>query len=360
MKIKKLLCLALAIVLIFALAGCGNTNTEKEPAKETAASTDTKKEPVEIRVGHLPIPGQILYYIAQEKGYFTEENLKVSFFPMKVSVDIYNSLKGGKLDAASAGTAAPLVFISQGAPFEIVGGILGEGTTFVVKPEDNSIKSIKDLVGKKVATVRMATGDIVIKAALAREGVDLNKVQFVEFKSATDSLAALQSGKVDAAITWPPYADAAVKAGSVKVVTWSGKLIPGHTCCRVIFNKDFIAKNPDAVKGYLKALLKAQKYFNDNPEDALAIGAKALNAKVEDIRATLVDEKTSLISADPNEKAVLDFWNMMKEVGYLKSDIDITKSVETSFYKAALDELAKENAGDKFYQDQLAAFAEHN
>lgn len=353
---------AIAVLALFVLfaAGCGAAKEEsKENATESKTSSQTEQK-TKIKVAHLPIPGQALYYIAKDQGYFAEENLDVEFIPIKKSTEVYNLLQAGKADVGSAGTAAPLIYISKDAPFTIVGGILGEGSAIVV-PANSTLKEIKDLKAKKVATVRMATGDIVVKAQLIANGLKPEDVQYVEFPSAADSLAALKSGKVDAAISWPPYSDAAVKAGEIKILKWSGAMAPGHTCCRVVFNNEFIAKNPEAVTKFLKALIKAEKFFGENAEKSLDIVAAALKVEKDTIRATLVDEKTSLVSADPNKKTVIDFYNNMKTVGYLTKDAkDPAGNIDTSYYKKALDELVQSGPEDAFYKKELETFEKNN
>lgn len=359
MKKKVFALTVIALLVLFAI-GCGPAKDSQENKSTKTQTSSQTEEKTKIKVAHLPIPGQALYYIAKDQGYFAEENLDVEFIPIKKSTEVYNLLQSGKADVGSAGTAAPLSFIAKDAPFTIVGGVLGEGTAIVV-PANSSLKEIKDLKAKKVATVRMATGDIVIKAQLTQNGLKTEDVQYVEFPSAADSLAALKSGKVDAAISWPPYSDAAVKAGEIKILKWSGAMAPGHTCCRVVFNNEFISKNPEAVTKFLTALIKAEKFFNENSDKSLDIVAAALKVEKDTIRATLVDEKTSLISADPNKKTVLDFYNNMKTVGYLQADAkDPAGNIDTSFYKKALYELVKSNPDDAFYKKALETYEKNN
>lgn len=359
---KKLLVGVILGLLALGVVGCGGT---KDAAKDTTTTTKTPtteqaQEKTKIRVAHLPIPGQALYYIAQAQGYFAEENLEVEFVPIKKSPEVYNLLQAGKVEVGSAGTAAPLTYLAKDAEFTIVGGLLGEGSAIVV-PANSNLKEVSDLKGKKVATVRMATGDIVIKAQLEKEGLKATDIQYVEFPSASDSLAALKSGKVDAAISWPPYSDAAVKAGDIKVMKWSGAMAPGHPCCRVVFNNEFIKQNPEAITKFLTALIKAEKFFKENPDQGLEVVATALKVDKDTIKATLVDEKTSLISADPNTKAVVEFYENMKTVGYLKADAKSpADSIDTSFYKQALEELAQANPEDSFYKDALAQYQQNN
>jgi len=60
------------------------------------------------------------------------------------------------------------VHIAKGADLRIIGGVMGEDVSIITtKEKATEIKSVADLKGKKVATVRLATGDAVLRGALA-------------------------------------------------------------------------------------------------------------------------------------------------------------------------------------------------
>lgn len=288
-----------------------------------------------VRIGHLPIPGQVLYYIALKEGYFKEEGLDVQLTPITSSVDILNALNAGKFDLASAGTAAPLTFIAKGAPFQIVGGLMGEGTVIQVNTDSAAkIHSIKDFKGKKIATVRLATGDVILRGQLAKHHI-LNKVEIVEFKSPTESLLALKTGRVDLAVSWPPYSTQAELDGTVKSIAWTGQWAPHHTCCRLVTTDSFAKEHPDTIVKVLRGLIKAQRFFNAEPEKSVQLAADYLKVGPEIIRPTLVTQRTTYVSANPDKKMVVEFWKYMNEIGYLQSNLDIKRYVNESFYKKA-------------------------
>ncbi|MGE5623842.1 MAG: ABC transporter substrate-binding protein [Methanocella sp.] len=321
--------------------------------------------PVRIRIGHLPIPGQILHFIAQAKGYFSDEGLDVELTPITSSTNIFNALKAGKLEAAAGGTAAPLIFIANGAPFTIVGGLMGEGTALLVKPADAAkYKNLAAFKGKKIATVRLSTGDVLFRGALKRAGIDPEKdVQFLEFKSAVESIAALDSGKVDAAVSWPPYSESSEVRKSSVVSIWSGAVAPHHTCCRLVVRDDFLKENPDAVVRLLKAYVKAAKFFTQKPEESVQLASQYLKLDAALIRPTLITEKSSYVTPDPQKKEVLDFWERMKQIGYVTgaaASFDVGSKIDGSYFKKALDQVIKENPSDPFYKTLATDFRKDN
>lgn len=298
---------------------------------------------VPVRVGHLPNVGQSLYYVALANGYFKDEGLDVQLTPIAAGADIFNGLASGKFDFASAGTAAPLNFIANGAPFVIVGGLMGEGSVFQVRADEAksaNIKTLQDFKGKKVATVRLGTGDIVVRGALAKAGI-LDKVEFVEFKSVVDSLLALKTGRVDIALTWPPFSDQAEIDGYARSVAWTGQWFPHHTCCRLVTTESYLKQNPDVTVKFITALIKADNFFKAEPNKYAQIVADHLKVSVDTVIPTLIRDKTTYISAAPDKQAVLDFWEYMKAAGYTKSTFDVATHIDESYYNKALAGLNK-------------------
>ena len=86
---KKILVLALAAVMAMSalLAGCGSRQAEK-------------KELQGLAVGVMPDIDSVPIIIAQEKGYFAEEGLKVDIQKFKSAMDRDAALQSGNLDGA--------------------------------------------------------------------------------------------------------------------------------------------------------------------------------------------------------------------------------------------------------------------
>ncbi|MCL4439283.1 MAG: ABC transporter substrate-binding protein [Firmicutes bacterium] len=235
---KKFLGLVVLLLMgILVLSGCGSkTAPAQQEGAGSGSSTEkvsTEKSLKKFNVGYLPAPGHALYFVAKEKGYFQEQGLNVEMFQFTNSGEGLNALKAGKIDVGSFGTAAPLTFISKGAEFTLFGGQQSEGAGIVTKPERaDQFKDLNNFKGKTVATVRLATGDVVFRGALQQAGIDWKKdLKVQELDSPAAVLEAVNKGSVDAGIVWAPYMKMAEKRG-LKIVKYSGELFKAHTCCR--------------------------------------------------------------------------------------------------------------------------------
>ncbi|KKI90504.1 ABC transporter substrate-binding protein [Bacillus sp. SA1-12] len=357
-KLKAILATLTAAVT---LAGCGANTETKE-----VSSTETKEEKVyELKVGYGQGTGAALFDVADLEGFFDDENLKVEGIGFASSADGLNALQAGKIDLGMTfGTAAPLTFISKGSDFSIIGGHLEGGHPILVQEKDKAkYKTLEDYKGKKVGTIRMFTSDIVFRSALAEAGIDWKKdLDIVEFKTGGDLLQAISSGKVDVAVSaGSTYLKA--KEQKLAVIAWSNDLNPTHVCCRVVTRKDLLTEDQgEAYKRFLKALIRAERVKNDQPEEAVKAAQKHL--KLDDATVnSIVNEEHAHYSPDPNSKEVKKMWEQMKEIGYVENaeDLNIQDYINLDLYEKALNELIKEYPEDKtYYEKQLERFNEQN
>ena len=143
-------------------------------------------------------------------------------------------------------------------------------------PEFTSSKeALKWLDGKKVATPKGSCSDRFFQYVLGKEGIKPAEYLNLSIGVITTNL---RTGQIDGACTWDPQG-AAVSTiageGTARVVAtgepW-GERDSGTIVCR----KDFIDKNRDVVKAWLKAEIESQLWYCDprNHAEVLAIAQK--------------------------------------------------------------------------------------
>jgi NitT/TauT family transport system substrate-binding protein len=313
-----------------------------------------------LRVGYLPVTGHAKFFVAQEEGFFKDEGLNVQLSEFANSADGLAALRADKLDLGAFGTTAPLVHIAKGADISIIGGVMGEDAAIVVKPENESvIKSIPDLKGKKVATVRLATGDAVLRGALNEAGINWKTdLQIFELKNPPAVLEAVKSGQVDAGVVWGPH-DLRAEEQGLKVVIRSGSLQPGHPCCRLTVHTQDAQARRAVWEHFIRAMLRAEKFTAENHAKTVDDIAKYLKLDRGLIERAYYSGHLDQ-STDPNLAGVQRFWNTMIKSEFVESKQDITPHVETAIYKQALDELAQQNPTDPFWQVREQVFAQRD
>lgn len=313
-----------------------------------------------VKVGHLPVTGHAKFFIAKEHGLFAKEGIEAELVEFINSADGMAAVRAGKLDVGAFGTTAPLVHIAQGADLRVIGGIMGEDASIVAKPElAPKITSITDLKGKKIATVRLASGDAVLRGSLRKSGLNWKTdVEIFELKSPPAVIEAVKSGQVDAGVVWGPHDVTAEKQG-LKVVIRSRTLEPGHPCCRLVVTADNYEKRKDTWVKFLKAILQAEKFAQTDHAATLDAICKylkidrAINEQA--FYYGFLDQTT-----DPNVKGVKEFWKTMQHCEFVKSEKDISPFIDNALYDKALQDLEKENPGEPFWKELRKVYSARN
>ena len=304
-----------------------------------------------LKAGYLPTSGHLLYFVAKEKGFFQQEGLDVELARFTNSGEGLTAVKAGKLDVGSFGTSAPLAFIAKGADFTIFGGQMGEGHGLIAKPEKaERFKDLKNFKGATIGAVRLATGDVVFRAALHEAGVDWRKdLTIKEFDSPAAVMEAVKKGTLDAGLVWIPYFTLAEKQGLV-VVKYSGDVIKGHTCCRQVALTATVKERQADLEHFLIALLKAYQFYLTDRNGTVDVVSKYVQIDKTDLLKDIYGGHL-LVSPDPHRESVLQFWDFMKKADYVTSNEDIDKRINTRLYASALASLEKQEPKEKLWRN---------
>lgn len=329
--------LLISLVLIFTLliAGCSSSAVKKSDKNTPAAAV----EKIKFNVGYLPSVGNVLSFVAKEKGFFEEEGLDVELFQFTNSGEGLNAIKSGKLDTGAFGTAGPLTFIDKGTPFVMYGGMQSEGHALVTKPENaDKFKTLQGFIGTKVATVRLATGDAVWRQALSKAGIDWKtQVTVQELDSPAAVLEAVKKGSADAGLVWVPFTEMAEQQG-LKIVEWSSEYLEGHVCCRLVGLADNVANNKEGFIRFSRAIIRAYDFYINNQDETVEIMSKYVKIDKTLLKQAAYSGHIHSIP-DPEKKRIVLFWEAMKSIGYLKGEQDINKFINTDIYHQALQQL---------------------
>lgn len=341
-KIWSIGLLSVVLALGLVVGGCGGQNSEKE--KSSAA------KPLKVQINTNRV-SSALTVLAENAGFNKEENINVELNIMNVAyADILSGLTSGKVDVTTGGvgSTAPLRMIENGADFIVIGGQMGEGADIVTLPERaGEWKEItaESLKGKKIGVVRTASGDIALRGALSRKGIDLSTITFVELGTEPAIIEAIKKGSIDAGNVQANLRDSAHQAGLVSALHLD-KISPDFICCRILTtSKNLKERRPELVK-FLRAQLKAYRYLHTQSEKALPLVRKSIQVDDKLLRSQLLEDKHLKLEPDPAGLRVVDFYESMKRVGYIEGKVDITKHLDVSLYKEALSSLLKEEPND--------------
>ena len=302
-----------------------------------------------LKVGYLPTTGHGKFFVAKEEGFFTKEGLDVELVEFQNSADGMNAIIAGKLDTGAFGTTGPIAHLSKGAKIKIIGGIMGGDAAIITTADNaNTLSTISSLRGKKIATVRMASGDAVLRGALKDKGINWKTdVQIFELKNPSAVIEAVKSGQVDAGVVWGPHDLRAEELG-LKVVIHSTDLQPGHPCCRLVVTENSL-KTRETWEKFVRAILEAEKFAQENKKATIADISKYVKLDQQLLWKGYYSQYADQ-STDPNVKGVKHFSDVMINSEFITTEPDLNYGIDAKIYQNALNQLAKENPNDPYWK----------
>ncbi len=277
------------------------------------------------------------FRISHDLGFYVEEGLDVRIFGGVKTAPSVQMLVGGSVEATQTVGTTTLAAILQGAPLKVV--MIFNDTPSYWLYSKKSIRSFADLKDAKVASITPgSTGDRLLKIVLERNGVNWKKELTIVYIGTTDVLIkALLSGSVDAAVLSLPGILVAKDAGFLELASFKSEV--GALTGGVATGEPFLSKRHDVLVRFLRATLKALKFFKNNREGSAKIMAKFMNLPYETALRTYDASipffvSDGVISEDFQDK-VLEF--QLKAIGTDKKiprdkvfDFSIMKSLGTN------------------------------
>lgn len=225
-----------------------------------------------VTVAVTPWPGSASVYIAQDKGYFREQGLEVALHSYASGNRGLDDLVSGKADIATASETPIARAALEGKPVSVLATVSRSDRVYrVVGRKDRGIATPGDLVGKKVGRVGGSGAAYYLEVFLSISNVAPDDVRIVSLEP-DRIVPALLAGEVDAVCTWPPHSTvlegrlganaASLSEQGLFTMTWN-----------VVARRSLVQENPDVIVRFLRALVRAGRFIEERPAEALSITA---------------------------------------------------------------------------------------
>lgn len=297
---RKALCQAALFLLLLLVAGCDraadttSSSSERSPGAP-ASGAKSAYEPVELRFSDPGNAGVMAY--GKRWGSFDEElakyNAKIVWVPAAGAFSAnFEAMNAGAINT-SGGAVSPIVgALSHNLRFKIfaIGNPSGVRQAGVLAPPGSPIKTLHDLVGKRVAVNWAAHGDYVLLKALAKAGVPADKVTRVPIQP-PEAAAAFATGKIDAWSTFGVFYSTAVKNGS-RVLATEAEIESDDVSVNAA-HEDTLKKNPEAFRAFIRVVERLTERAHREPEKfqnvftdkgPRAVSGQLLEEAIEDTR----------------------------------------------------------------------------
>jgi NitT/TauT family transport system substrate-binding protein len=236
-----------------------------------------------VSIGNLPASSSWCFIIAEEKGYFRDENIEADVVPYDSGAKMIPQLSAGQLDVG-AGSASSGLYNAYGRGIDLkivadaVRGVKGAGQSVLVRApllRSGQVKSIADLKGRTVAvTAEAGTEAAVLAYGLSTAGLTYGDVKKVFLPFAQHGIA-YQNGAIDASLTAEPAATAAIKLGVADRLMFVGDFYPDAQSAVVLYGQKFVSDRPEVGKRFMKAYVRAVRDYNDAIKDGHIAGKGA-------------------------------------------------------------------------------------
>lgn len=311
------------IAVVLACAFCGSCNRS-----DKSASGNTK-----IRVGYIGLTCEAPMFTAYEKGFFKEEGLDVEFVRCEWAT-YKDALALGQFDITHHLVMYFLKPLEQGLDVKFTGGI-HRGCLRLQAGINSPIKTIEDLRGKRIGVPGMGTPPFIFaNRVLGARGIDPGKEITWRVFPAGELGLALDRGEVDAVADSEPIGTLLLAGGKVRSIADQVKDAPysEEYCCAVIVNGKYLSKNPKAVAGATRAMLKGAKWVQANPVAAAKLSAdKKYIASTPELNAIAISNINYVPSVLGAKNAVDSAAAEMKRAGMLSPSTDPAELAKRAF-----------------------------
>ena len=217
-------------------------------------------------------------WIAENKGFFKKYNVNLTIEEHDSGRNALESMLKDNTINISTVAQTPVVFNSfKNEPYVIFATMAYSLDDIkVLARKDHQITKPEDLKGKKIGATMRSTGHYFLEGFLSHYSYDLNDIELKDI-NASELEPKLVAGEVSAITSWEPHISKAEKAIGKDNLTLMISPTPFRKDFYFTTLKEFAEEHNDQLEQFLKALIDAEEFIENNPEESQTIIAKRLN-----------------------------------------------------------------------------------
>jgi putative hydroxymethylpyrimidine transport system substrate-binding protein len=273
-KAKKswisLLTLAAMLLVINGCGGAGTDNTDN--SKADASTAEQKLEKISIMLDWYPNAVHSFLYAAQKNGYFKNQGLEVD---IQMPADTNDALKlaaAGKIDLALSYQPQVLMARGENIPVKSIAAIVRHPLNHLMVPEGGTVKSPKDLAGKKVGYSSIPLYEAMMRTMIKEDGGDPQAVAMIDV--GFSFIPAISTNKVDAIIGGFINHEQLLLAKEgypMAAINPADYGVPDYYELVLVASDDGLSKKKELFAKFITAMTEGQQYVTANPAQALSI-----------------------------------------------------------------------------------------
>jgi NitT/TauT family transport system substrate-binding protein len=350
-------------VIMLLAAACSAPAQAPPPPTPTSAPAPTAAPEAngltEIRIGITGNTADAPLFIAQDRGYFKEQGLKLAYTRVQSANDTVAPVGAGQLEAGGGAISAGLFnAIARGVDVRIVadkgqhsGSPVNGFTSAVVltvpKQDADVYKTLADVKGKTISLASTGSGnEIMLDKGLQGVGLS-NKDVTLKTLSFADELSALSTHSVDLAVEIEPFVTQGVTKGILVPWKKSEELYAGQQGGVLFFGPSMAKLGADVgdrfMVAYIKGIRDYYEAYGAKHKDQDAISAILANNT--DVKDASLYARMGWDYIDPNgyvnSPAVGEDLDWYAAHDYVQQKPDLARVIDNSHVDHALGVLGK-------------------
>lgn len=292
----------------------------------------SKKTPQNVKIGYQPLASNVPFYVAMEKGLFTDEGLKVEPIRFESANSAVEALLNNQIATDVVIPLFVIFSIEQNNPdqfrlYAFQSDTKDHSHEALIVRKNSDINSLNDFKGKKIGCFPGSASKTYIEVML-KDILDVKKDITIVPMPPQLHLQALENEQVDVLLAFEPTLTIALEKGIAKVILKSSfaKLLRDPFPVTAFpFTKKFVEENPKIARKIVKAFYKSFDYIKNNASEANKTIVKYTNLdeKYVSVLNQLLQQKLNEIT----EKQIQDFADWHYEIGLLKNKIDVSNII---------------------------------
>lgn len=236
------------------------------------AATASADDDVRLRLNWMYYGSHAPFALGKDAGYFKENGINLDIRSGNGSGSAHRLVANGDSDFSYGSCASMMNLAAQGAPLVSVGVIDATGTEAIIVRPDAGIETIEDLKGKSLLTTANAGVNTFFPLVLKNAGLGESDVSITNVPEGALVSSYLQgAGGAVGMLGGLDDKPAEIKAnGGDDPVTFAysdyGVAQVGYC---IVAHNDTVANNPDLVKRFMAATVKAYAEAEKNPDAAV-------------------------------------------------------------------------------------------
>ena len=312
----------IALIVALLIAGCGSGGESAAPSGEGG----TTKLAVQETAG---VPSAFVAF-GIEKGFFEKQKLQIDLQPTQGGAATIPALVSGDIQVGGSNVVSLLLASSKDLPIRAIAG----GTSAqpagekdfgaLLTAKGKGISKPEELEGKTIAVNTLNNiAEVVVKAALEKEGVDpeslkLSEVPFPEMEPA------LAKGSVDAAFSIEPFVTQTVEAGGKAIDYSYVETEPEMQVGAYAVTDEFAESDPEAVKAFQAAIKETAEHVAGHEDEFRTFLSENAKMPPAVAKKIVLPKWTGEVDAE----SVANTAKLMQKYGVVGDEIDTSKLLQ--------------------------------